>query len=68
MPTLRKHYNGYTAKGSSGPIRLFNSLSVVKALVCDNVFDYWVETVILANVADLEDEDADDDMDVDVGD
>jgi hypothetical protein len=44
MPILRKHYNGYTAKGSSGPINLFNPLSVVKALACNNVFDYWVET------------------------
>ena len=32
MPILRKHYNSYAAKGSSGPIRLFNPLSVVKAL------------------------------------
>jgi hypothetical protein len=42
---LREHYSGYSARGSSGLVKLFNPLSVIRALERDKVSDYWIETV-----------------------
>lgn len=40
IPALREHYNGYTARGSSGPIKLFNPLSVVRALERNSICNF----------------------------
>jgi len=41
---LRAHYKSYKARGRSGPVALFNPLSVVMALEQSQIKDYWVDT------------------------
>jgi len=44
IATLQPHYDGYTARSSNGPIKLYNPLSVIKALAQNCVSNFWVET------------------------
>ena len=44
IATLKLHYNGYTARSSNGPVKLYNPLSVIKALAQNCVSNFWVET------------------------
>jgi len=41
---LRAHYNGYVVNGRSGPVKLFNPLSVTMALEKNEISEFWVET------------------------
>jgi len=41
---LQLNYNGYTATCTSGPVKLYNPLSVIQAFVCNRALYYWAET------------------------
>lgn len=44
IATLQPRYNGYTARSSGGPVKLYNPLSVIRALTQNYVSNFWVET------------------------
>jgi len=44
IATLEPRYNGYTARYSDGPVKLYNPLSVIRALTQNYVSNFWVET------------------------
>ena len=44
IASLQSHYNGYTARSSDGPVKLYNPLSVMEALTRNCVEDFWAET------------------------
>jgi hypothetical protein len=44
ISTLQPRYNGYTARSSDGPVRLYNPLSVIRPLTQNYVSNFWVET------------------------
>jgi len=44
ITTLQLRYNGYTARSSDGPVKLYNPLSVIRALTQNYVSNFWVET------------------------
>jgi hypothetical protein len=44
IATLQPHYDGYTARSSDGPVKLYNPLSVIRALTQNYVSNFWVET------------------------
>ena len=41
---LQPRYNGYTAMHDSGPVKLYNPFSVIKALESNKLLNFWVET------------------------
>jgi len=47
IATLQQRYNGYTARSSHGPVKLYNPLSVIKALTRNCISNFWVETGIV---------------------
>ena len=44
IATLQSRYSGYTARSSDGPVKLYNPLSVIRALTQNYVSNFWVET------------------------